>query len=70
MLQSYLAWYQPISSYPASGIAVGWRLDGPHPTPSHRAHPLHREEGGLMGYDHDQGRGGGGATRNLEHIYI
>ena len=29
-------------------------------TPSHRAHPFHRREGGLMGFDHDHGRGLGG----------
>ena len=29
-------------------------------TPSHRAHPFHRREGGLTGFDHDHGRGLGG----------
>ena len=33
MLQSYVAWYQLISSHPASCIAVCWRLDDPDPFP-------------------------------------
>ena len=42
MLQSDLAWYQLISSYPTSCIPVGWMLDDP--TPSHKAHPFHNLE--------------------------
>ena len=108
MLQSYVAWYQLISSHPTSCVAVCWRLDGPDPFPQgppipqgervitvpsiswiyrhfpfvilFNLHPCNLYQqgpshstggGGLMGYDHDHGRGGGwGGTRNLEHIYI
>ena len=44
----------------------GERLDDAHPFPG----PTHSTGGGgLMGYDHDHGRGGGRGTRNLELIY-
>ena len=33
MPQSYVAWYQLISSHPTSCVAVCWRLDGPDPCP-------------------------------------
>ena len=33
MLQSYVAWYQLISSHPTSCVAACWRLDGPDPFP-------------------------------------
>ena len=33
MLQSYVAWYQLISSHPTSCVAVCWRLDDPDPFP-------------------------------------
>ena len=39
------------------------------PTPSQDP-PIPQGGGGLMGYDHDHGRGVGGGTRNLEHICI
>ena len=59
------AWNQLSSSYPTSYIAVGWRLADASPFPG----PTHSTGGGgLMGYDHDHGRGVGGGTRNLEHI--
>ena len=39
-------------------LEVGWRLDDPYPFPG----PTHSTggRGGLMGYDHDHGRGVGG----------
>ena len=33
MLQSYVAWYQLISSHPTGCVAACWRLDGPDPFP-------------------------------------
>ena len=45
MLQSYLAWYQLFSSHPTSCIAVGWRLDDPHPFP--QGPPIPQGGGGL-----------------------
>ena len=45
-------------------LGVGWR------PPLPRAHPFHRGEGGLMGYDHDHGRGGwGGDPEPGTYIY-
>ena len=65
---SYFSIHQHSSSYPTSYIAVGWRLDDPHPFPG----PTHSTGGrgvdGLWPWPW-QG-GGGGGTRNLEHIYI
>ena len=49
-------------------FVVGWRLDNPHPFPQDP--PIPWGGGGLMGFDHDHGRGAGGGTRNLEHICL
>ena len=48
-------------------LVGGWMT----PTPSRRP-PIPQGGGGMMGYDHDHGRGveWGGGARNLEHIYI
>ncbi len=64
MLQSYLAWYQLISSYPTSGIAVGWRVDDPHPFS--QGPPIPEGGGGWWIMTMTMA----GVTRNLEHIYI
>ena len=68
MLQPYLAWYQLISSYPTSCIAVGWRLDDPHPFP--HTPPIPQGGGEVDGLWPWQWQGGWGETRNLEHMCI
>ena len=45
MLQSFVAWYQLISSHSASCIAVCWRLDDPDPFP--QGPPIPQGGGGL-----------------------
>ncbi len=64
MLQSYLAWYQLISSYPTGCIAVGWRLDDPQPFP--QSPPIPQEGGwSALTMIMAEGVGGGPGTWNI-----
>ena len=68
-IHACLAWNQFffILSYQLHCLLLvgGWMT----PTPS-QGPPIPQGGGGLMGYDHDHGRGVGGGNPNLEHIYI